>query len=106
MLSRTIMGLLPSTAVLSGSVRFAGQEILGLDARQLRHLWGREMSMVFQNPMVSLNPLMRVGHQIAEPLEIHLGMDRGAGALLCLKAPADRVGGKSLPSKPSRVTIV
>ena len=77
-LSRTIMGLLPSTAVVSGSVRFAGQEILGLDARQLRHLWGREMSMVFQNPMVSLNPLMRVGHQIAEPLQIHLGMDKAA----------------------------
>ena len=75
-LSRTIMGLLPSTAVLSGSVKFAGQETLGLDARQMRHLWGREMSMVFQNPMVSLNPLMKIGKQIAEPLHIHLGMDK------------------------------
>jgi oligopeptide/dipeptide ABC transporter ATP-binding protein len=75
-LSRSIMGLLPSTAVLSGSVRFAGQEILGLDARQMRHLWGREMSMVFQNPMVSLNPVMRIGKQIIEPLQIHLGMTR------------------------------
>ena len=75
-LSRTIMGLLPSTAVLQGSVRFAGQETLGLDAKQMRHLWGREMSMVFQNPMVSLNPLMKIGKQIAEPLAIHLGMDR------------------------------
>jgi peptide/nickel transport system ATP-binding protein len=73
-LSRTIMGLLPSNAVLSGSVRFAGQEVLGLDARQMRHLWGREMSMVFQNPMVSLNPVMKIGKQIAEPLKIHLGM--------------------------------
>ena len=75
-LSRTIMGLLPSNAVLHGSVRFAGQETLGLDAKQMRHLWGREMSMVFQNPMVSLNPLMKIGRQIAEPLMIHLGMDR------------------------------
>jgi peptide/nickel transport system ATP-binding protein len=75
-LSRTIMGLLPSTAVLSGSIQFSGQEILGLDAKQMRHLWGREMSMVFQNPMVSLNPLMKIGKQIAEPLQIHLGMDR------------------------------
>ncbi len=74
-LSRTIMGLLPSTAVLSGSVKFAGQEVLGLDAKQMRHLWGREMSMVFQNPMVSLNPLMKIGKQIAEPLQIHLAMD-------------------------------
>ena len=75
-LSRSIMGLLPSTAVLSGSVKFAGQEVLGLDAKQLRHLWGREMSMVFQNPMVSLNPVMKVGKQIIEPLQIHLGMGR------------------------------
>jgi peptide/nickel transport system ATP-binding protein len=75
-LSRTIMGLLPSTAVLSGSVEFAGQEVLGLDAKQMRHLWGREMSMVFQNPMVSLNPVMRIGKQIVEPLQIHLGMDK------------------------------
>ena len=75
-LSRTIMGLLPSTAVLGGSVKFAGQEILGLDESQMRHLWGREMSMVFQNPMVSLNPLMKVGNQIGETLKIHLGMDK------------------------------
>ena len=75
-LSRSIMGLLPSTAVVSGSVRFAGQEIVGLDQRQMRHLWGREMSMIFQNPMVSLNPVMKIGKQIIEPLEIHLGMGR------------------------------
>jgi peptide/nickel transport system ATP-binding protein len=75
-LSRTIMGLLPSSAVVSGSVRFAGQELVGLPAKQMRHIWGREMSMVFQNPMVSLNPLMKIGKQISEPLQIHLGMDR------------------------------
>ncbi len=75
-LSRAIMGLLPPTAVLSGSVRFAGEEVLGLDAKQMRHLWGREMSMIFQNPMTSLNPLMKIGKQIAEPLQIHLGMSR------------------------------
>ncbi len=75
-LSRTIMGLLPSTAVLGGSVKFAGQETLGMDQKQMRHLWGREMSMVFQNPMVSLNPLMKVGNQITESLIIHLGMDK------------------------------
>ena len=57
-------------------MRFAGQEIVGLDQRQMRHLWGREMSMIFQNPMVSLNPVMKIGKQIIEPLEIHLGMGR------------------------------
>ena len=85
-LSRSIMGLLPSTAVLHGSVKFAGQEVLGLDSKQMRHLWGREMSMVFQNPMVSLNPLMRIGKQIIEPLQIHLGMDN-----VDAKATAERL---------------
>jgi peptide/nickel transport system ATP-binding protein len=75
-LSRSIMGLLPSTAVTSGSVRFAGQEILGLGDKDMRHLWGAEMSMVFQNPLNSLNPLMKIGKQITEPLKLHLDMDR------------------------------
>ena len=76
-LSRSIMGLLPSSnAVTSGSVKFAGQEILGLPDKQMRHLWGAEMSMVFQNPLNSLNPLMKIGKQITEPLKLHLDMDR------------------------------
>ena len=75
-LSRSIMGLLPSNAVASGSVKFAGQEILGLPTKQMRHLWGAEMSMVFQNPLNSLNPLMKVGKQITESLKLHLDMDR------------------------------
>jgi peptide/nickel transport system ATP-binding protein len=74
-LSRTIMGLLPTRDMqLSGSVRFAGQEILGLPSKQMRHLWGREMAMIFQDPMSSLNPLMKIGKQITEPLKIHLDM--------------------------------
>ncbi len=75
-LSRTIMGLLPKHGTeLSGSVRFAGQEILGLKPKQMRHIWGREMAMIFQDPMSSLNPLMKIGRQIFEPLKIHLDMD-------------------------------
>ena len=42
----------------------------------MRHLWGAEMSMVFQNPLNSLNPLMKIGKQITEPLKLHLDMDR------------------------------
>jgi peptide/nickel transport system ATP-binding protein len=75
-LSRSIMGLLPSTAVNHGSVKFAGQDILGLSSKQMRHLWGAEMSMVFQNPLNSLNPLMKVGKQITEPLKLHLDMNK------------------------------
>ena len=75
-LSRSIMGLLPSTARREGSIRFGENELLGSEAVDMSKLWGREMSMVFQNPMVSLNPVMRIGEQIAEPLRIHLGMSR------------------------------
>ncbi|MFZ8969215.1 MAG: ABC transporter ATP-binding protein [Ilumatobacteraceae bacterium] len=75
-LSRSIMGLLPSTAHREGSVRYEGQELVGKSVGSMRRFWGQEMSMVFQNPMVSLNPVMRIGEQIAEPLRIHLGMSR------------------------------
>ncbi len=76
-LSRSLMGLLPSSnTITSGSVRFEGQEILGTSLKQMRRLWGREMSMVFQNPMTSLNPLMKIGKQISEPLRMHLDMTK------------------------------
>ncbi|MDQ3738621.1 MAG: ABC transporter ATP-binding protein [Actinomycetota bacterium] len=76
-LARTIMGLLPKRNVrTSGSVRFGGVELLGMSQRQMRELWGTEMAMVFQDPMSSLNPLMRVGRQITEPLRHHMGMGK------------------------------
>ncbi len=75
-LTRSIMGLLPSTAVTTGSVKFSGQELVGLPEKQMRHLWGAEMSMVFQNPLNSLNPVMKIGKQIIESLRLHLDMDR------------------------------
>ena len=74
-LSRSIMGLLPrATTVRSGSVRYEGMELLELDADRMRPFWGAEMSMVFQDPMTSLNPVVRIGRQITEGLELHLGM--------------------------------
>ena len=76
-LSRSIMGLVSGAAVQrSGSIRFEGAELIDLSDKELRQIWGRSMSMVFQDPMASLNPLMRIGDQIAEPLRVHLGMDR------------------------------
>lgn len=88
-LSRSIMGLLPSTAVKHGSVKFAGQDILGFSAKQMRHLWGAEMSMVFQNPLNSLNPLMKIGKQITEPLKLHLGMDKATATTTALQLLRD-----------------
>jgi len=74
-LSRSIMGLIGGRSVdRQGSVRFEGQELIGLSPRQMRHIWGQEMSMIFQDPMTSLNPLMKIGKQITEPLKAHLDM--------------------------------
>jgi peptide/nickel transport system ATP-binding protein len=76
-LSRTIMGLLPPKAsIRSGSIRFQGEEINNRTRSQMRGIWGKEMAMIFQDPMTSLNPLMRIGQQIMEPLVHHLGMDK------------------------------
>jgi peptide/nickel transport system ATP-binding protein len=74
-LSRSIMGLLPKSGVeRSGSVRFEGLDIIDMTPKQMRHIWGSEMAMIFQDPMSSLNPLMKIGKQITESLKIHLDM--------------------------------
>jgi len=74
-LSRSIMGLLPRNGVIrSGSVRYQGQEIGDRSPKEMRSVWGREMAMIFQDPMTSLNPVMKVGKQITESLRMHLGM--------------------------------
>jgi oligopeptide/dipeptide ABC transporter ATP-binding protein len=66
-----LLGLLPATAEVSGSATFEGTELLGLDPRQLRALRGNRLAMVFQDPMTSLNPVHRVGDQIAEAVRAH-----------------------------------
>src|SRR5262245_38831384 len=76
-LSRSIMGLLPlKGTVRSGSIEFEGREIGQASHKELRQYWGREMAMIFQDPMSSLNPLMKIGNQIAEPLRVHMGMSK------------------------------
>ncbi|MEZ5235311.1 MAG: ABC transporter ATP-binding protein [Acidimicrobiales bacterium] len=74
-LSRSIMRLLPKRNVVSsGEVLYEGRDLVSMGERQLRELWGTELSMVFQDPMTSLNPVMTVGTQITEALQAHLGM--------------------------------
>jgi peptide/nickel transport system ATP-binding protein len=72
-----VMGLLPENAHVSGSVRLAGTETLGLPERGLAKLRGDVMSMVFQEPMTALDPTMRVGRQVAEVLRLHQGAESG-----------------------------
>jgi peptide/nickel transport system ATP-binding protein len=80
-LARSIMGLLTSRNVVrSGSATYNGQEIVGADNSQLRALWGTEMAMVFQDPMTSLNPVMKIGRQITEGLRYHLDIPKDEAA--------------------------
>jgi peptide/nickel transport system ATP-binding protein len=75
--SLAIMGLLPSRgARVSGSVRFEGTELLELSDRQMRDRRGRDLGMVFQDPLSSLNPVVPIGIQITEVIERHRGMPR------------------------------
>ncbi len=73
-----LMGLAPESARVTGSIRFQGQELVGLDEDSLRRLRGDRIAMIFQEPMTALNPLHRVGRQVAEPLILHRGMTRSA----------------------------
>ncbi|WP_326419651.1 ABC transporter ATP-binding protein [Amycolatopsis sp. H20-H5] len=67
----SVMGLLPDELRPSGSVKLNGRELLGASEKELSRLRGNEMCMVFQEPMTALNPAMRVGAQVAEPLRVH-----------------------------------
>jgi len=74
----SLLQLLPESVadIVSGEVRFDGQDLLRLDARSLREIRGKRIGFIFQDPMTSLNPVFTVGFQIMEPLRKHLGMDR------------------------------
>lgn len=79
------MGLLPEAAQLSGSMVFDGQPLHQLPEKALCALRGRRMGMVFQEPMTALNPLHTIGHQVAEPLRLHLGLSRSAARAQALR---------------------
>ena len=74
MTALALMGLLPEGAQLSGSIRFDGRELASLDDRSYSALRGDRIGMVFQEPMSALNPVHRVGDQIAESLRLHRGL--------------------------------
>jgi peptide/nickel transport system ATP-binding protein len=72
----SILGLLPKTAAVTGSIRFEGDELLGASSSRLRKVRGRQISFVFQEPMTSLNPVFRVGNQIEEVVREHMDLSR------------------------------
>ena len=69
--SSTAMGLLPPTADITGSVKLAGREVLTMTPGQLRGIRGDDVAMVFQEPMTALNPVLTVGDQLTEALQVH-----------------------------------
>jgi len=64
----------PAGRIVGGQVLFKGRDLLALNEEEMRHVRGREIGMVFQEPMTSLNPVLTIGRQLTEGLEIHLGM--------------------------------
>jgi oligopeptide/dipeptide ABC transporter ATP-binding protein len=78
---QSIMGLIPVPPgrITSGSVRLKGKEILGVPLREANKFRGKEIGMIFQDPMTSLNPTMTIGKQIAETLRIHHGVSYAEG---------------------------
>ncbi len=71
-----LMGLLATNGRIGGSATFNGREILNLPERELNTLRAEQISMIFQDPMTSLNPYMRVGEQLMEVLMLHKGMSK------------------------------
>jgi peptide/nickel transport system ATP-binding protein len=85
--SLAVLGLLPETATVSGKVDFDGVDLLGLPRETMRRRRGREIAMIFQEPMTALNPVMKVGEQIGEAVRAHHPrMTRGAVRAKVLEA--------------------
>ena len=75
--ARAILHLLPENAHISGRILFRGRDLRTMPPEEMRALRGRHIAMIFQEPMTSLNPVLKVGMQTAEPLRLHLGLSRG-----------------------------
>ncbi|MGV9855619.1 ABC transporter ATP-binding protein [Streptomyces sp. NPDC003442] len=97
--STAVLGLLPPTASVGGSIRLGGRELVGADESELRDVRGRELAMIFQEPMTSLNPVLTIGRQVGEVLRRHQGIGRREAReravdlldLVGIPAPAQRV---------------
>ena len=66
----------PPGKIVGGEALFEGRDLLKMDPEELRHVRGRKIAMVFQDPMTSLNPVLTIGQQVGEALELHLGMSK------------------------------
>jgi peptide/nickel transport system ATP-binding protein len=85
MTSKAIMGLLPDSATATGSIRYNGRELLGLNDRQMSQLRGNRISLVSQDPLSSLTPVYTIGDQLIEAIRIHRPMRRSAARALAIE---------------------
>ena len=98
--SLALLGILPRAGrVTAGSAKFDGAELTAMSDSQLRRIRGRQIAMIFQDPMTSLNPVLTVGRQLREPLETHLAMNKKEAADRAVEL-LDQVG---IPSPRQRL---
>jgi len=97
----SLLGILPRAGrVTGGTTDFGGRDLLTLRDRELRKIRGKEIAMIFQDPMTSLNPVLTIGRQIREALETHFGMNRKAADIRATEL-LDQVG---IPSARARLS--
>jgi len=102
-----IMGLLPENARAEGTLSFRGRDLLTMHKESIRRLRGKEISMIFQEPMTSLNPVLTIGYQISEVITTHLGfsnkdaMERTIELLQAVKIPSPEIRVNEYPHQMS-----
>ena len=77
-LGMSIIRLLPPSTTIEGEIKYKGKDLLKLTEKEIRKIRGKEIAMILQNPTTSLNPVLKVGDQIAEAIKLHQGLDRRA----------------------------
>jgi oligopeptide/dipeptide ABC transporter ATP-binding protein len=103
----SIMGILPHNAFAEGEIMFKGNDLLKLDNESMRKLRGKDVSMIFQEPMTSLNPVLTIGYQIAEVLTTHLrlskrdALDKAVELLKAVKIPSPEIRIQEYPHQMS-----
>ena len=101
--AKTILGLLPETAVSGGAVIVSGHDIISVSAHELRQIRGRDVAMVFQEPSTALNPVYTVGWQIAEGLRAHRPEGKRVGKKEARKLAIEALGKVGIPEPEKRV---
>jgi oligopeptide transport system ATP-binding protein len=89
MTALTLLGLLPQHAKVTGSIKFNGQELVGLSAKEWQKIRGQEIAMVFQDPMTSLHPMLSIKTQMTEHMTTHLGITESEAIITAQELLAD-----------------